>query len=75
MDFPNDEFDVKTFVSKNFFDAVLNLLYNGIVIHHLHLNGEIFSYAHDFCNQKVKESRSPIPVIRTVYSSLILSLY
>ena len=63
MDFPNDEFDVKKFVSKNFFDAVLNLLYNDIVIYYPHLNGEIFGYAHDFCNQKVKESRSPILVI------------
>ena len=48
---------------KNFLDDVLNLLFGDVVIHHSHATGEIFGYAHDFCNQRVKECASPIPVI------------
>ena len=63
MDFPGDKFDKKTLVSKTFFDSVLNLIFGDVVLHHSHINGKIFGYAHDVCTQKVKESRSPIPVI------------
>ena len=50
MNFPNDELEVKIFASKKFFVGVLNLLYGDVVTHHSHVNGEIFAYAHDFCN-------------------------
>ena len=40
-----------------------NLLFGEVVIHHSHVSGEIFGYAHDFCNQRLKECASPISVI------------
>ena len=55
MDFPGDYFDNKTLVSKYFFDSVLNLIFGDVVLHHSHINGRIFGYAHNFCNQEVKE--------------------
>ena len=63
MDFPGDHFDNKTLVFQNFFDSVLNLIFGDVVLHHYHINGQIFGYTHDFCNQKVRESRAVIPVI------------
>ena len=38
-------------------------MFGDVVIHHSHIDGRIFGYAHDFCIQKVKESRSLLPVI------------
>ena len=63
MDFPSHRFDNKTLVSKTFFDSVLNLIFGDVALHHSHINGRMFGYAHDFCNQEVKESRALIPVI------------
>ena len=64
MDFPGDHFNNKALVSKIFFDLALNLIFRDVLLlHHSHINGHIFGYAHDFCNQKVKESRAAIPVI------------
>ena len=63
MNFPGRSFNHKTLVSRNFFDSVLNLTLGDVVLHHSHIDGRIFGYVHDFCNQKVKESRPLIPVI------------
>ena len=63
MDFPGQKTDIKTSVSKNFFDSVLNLIFVDVVLHNSHIDGKIFGYAHNFCNQRVKENRSPISVI------------
>ena len=64
MDFPSQKKnEIKTFVSKKFFDSILNLIFRDVVLHHSHIDGKIFRYAHNFCNQKVKENRSAISVI------------
>ena len=63
FDFAGDDREVSVFVSKNFVFSVLNLLFCGITVHHSHVSGNIFGYAHDFCNQRVKELyRQPISV-------------
>ena len=36
---------------------------NTICVHHLHITGDIWGYAHSFCNKKVKENYFKIPVI------------
>ena len=56
MKFPMNELKPQIVVSKNFFDGVLNLLFSDVVIHHSHISRKIISYAHDFCNRKVKQS-------------------
>ena len=32
-------------------------------MHHLHVTGDIFGYAHTFCNEKVRENQCRMPVI------------
>ena len=33
------------------------------VVHHSHVTGKIVGFAHEFCNQKVKENYYTIPVL------------
>ena len=63
MQFPNDEFDANTLVTRNFSDSVLNLLFAYVVIHHSHISGEIIGYSHDFCNRRLRENQSLKPLI------------
>ena len=60
--FPNDNFEIKTFVTKKMFKCVRNLFYGSHVIHHLHVTGEIKGYAHNFCNKMLRENQDLIPV-------------
>ena len=39
------------------------ILQNTHSLHHSHITGEIFGYAHTFCNEKVRENYYRIPVI------------
>ena len=45
MDFPDNRFEIKTVVIKDFFSNVRDLIYGGYVIHHSHLTGEVIGYA------------------------------
>ena len=62
IDFPQNKFEIKTVVTKEFFNNVRNLIYGGYVIHHSHVTDEIIGYAHDFCNEKIRENTYFIPV-------------
>ena len=62
MDFPQNKFEIKTVVTKEFFNNVRNLIYGGYVIHHSHVTDEIIGCAHDFCNEKIRENTYFIPV-------------
>ena len=62
MDFPNNTFEIKTVVTKDFFSNVRDLIYADYVIHHSHVTGEVIGYAHDFCNKKIRENYNLIPV-------------
>ena len=57
MKFPQNKFEIKTIVTKNFFNDVINLMFDEIVIHLSHVNGEIIGYADDFRNTKLKENK------------------
>lgn len=56
MKFPPKRSEIKTLVTKNFFNGVLNLMFGEIVIHHSHVNGQIVGYSHNFYNKKLKEN-------------------
>ena len=56
FDFTGYDLDFNVFVSKNFVDSVLNLLFSEIVIHHSRVSGNIIGYAHNFCDQNLKEN-------------------
>ena len=47
---PDNRFEIKTVVTKDFFSNVRDLIYGGYVIHHSHLTGEVIGYAQYFCN-------------------------
>ena len=63
MDFPQNKFQIKTVVTKEFFKNVRDLIYGGYVIHDSHVSGEIIGYAHDFCNKEIRENNNFIPVL------------
>ena len=74
MKFPTNELKPQIVVSKNFFYGVLNLLFSDVVIHHSHISRQIISYAHDFCNRKVKQSQylsSHITCSNLIFSLLL----
>ena len=48
MNFPQNKFEIKAVVTKEFFNNVRDLIYGGYLIHHSHVTGEIIGYAHDF---------------------------
>ena len=51
-------------ICSNVLTNVKNLLFNTKPnLHHSHIAGEIFLYAHGFCNRKVKENKNTISVI------------
>ena len=54
--FPGDFRTKKRFVSPSFFSDMNNVVFDSFkVIHHSHITGEIYGYAYNFCNKKVKE--------------------
>ena len=62
MDFSNNKFEIKAVPTKEFFSNVRDLIYGGYVIHHSHVSGQMIGYAHDFCNKKIRENQTLIPV-------------
>ena len=61
MDFPNNKFEIKTVVKKDFCGSVNDLLFSSCVTNHSHVTGEIVGYAHDFCSKKLRETQNLIP--------------
>ena len=56
IDFPGDFQTEKRFVSLSFFSDISNVFFNSFnVVHHSHVNQEIFGFAHNFCNEKIRE--------------------
>ena len=50
-------------ISKKFIANISTFLQNTHCVHHSHIAGDIFGYAHTFCNEKVRENYYRIPVI------------
>ena len=63
FNFPGKKSEIEIFVSRNFFDSVLNIFYSDCVIHHSHVTGKIIGFAHNFCNQEVRENKRTISVM------------
>ena len=69
MKFPDNSFEIKTLVTKNFLNDLKSLIASSVVINHSHLTRDTIGYAHDFCNCKLKENQRTIPVIaRNLFS-------
>ena len=63
MKFPKNAFVTDVILSNNFLANVCNIIFGREVIHHSHIAGEIIGYAHNFCNQKVRQNKNQISVI------------
>ena len=63
MDFPQGKFDYKTLTMINFLESIHKIINVKIHLHYSHLTGKIYSYAHDFCNMKVRENQNQFSCI------------
>ena len=49
-------------ISKTFLDNIIAILSNTKCVHHSHITGNIYGYAHIFCNERVRGNYFKIPV-------------
>ena len=57
IDFPRVKFDYETLTTYDMFVYVHRIINVKIHLHHSHVTGKILGYAHDFCNEKVRENK------------------
>ena len=50
-------------LSEKFLSNMIAIIKDQRVIYHSHVTGKIIGYAHDFCNEKIRENYFTIPVI------------
>ena len=50
-------------LSEKFLSNMIAIIKDQRVIHHSHVTGKIIGYAHDFCNEKIRENYFIIPAI------------
>ena len=53
IDFLKCDLILKTITTKEFFESIYRIENVKIQLHHLHVTGKIYGYAHNFCNWKV----------------------
>ena len=63
IDFPQGKFDYETVTTLNIFESVRRIIDVKKHLHHSHVTGKIISYAHDFCNLKVRENQNQFTCI------------
>ena len=63
MDFPRGKFDYETLTTSDLFIFVHKIINVKIHLHHSHITGKILGYAHDFCNEKVRDNRDAFSCI------------
>ena len=62
--FPKSNIDYETITTDKFFTNVHWLIRGKFHLHHSHITGKIFGYAHDFCNAIYIERSTPeIPFV------------
>ena len=67
MDFPKCDIILETITTENFFENVYRIVNIKIHLHHSHVTGKIYDYAHDFCNWKVRKNQLGISCIAHNY--------
>ena len=62
--FPRSDIDYETITTNKFFMNVHRLIRGKFHLHHSHITGRIYGYAHDFCNTtQMERSTAEIPFI------------
>ena len=66
--FPRSDIDYETITTNKFFTNVHRLIRGKFHLHHSHITGKIFGYAHDFCNSAyIERSTSEIPFVANTF--------
>ena len=58
MDFSLAEFEYEVLATSNFSENIHKLINVKIHLHHLHITGKIYGYAHEFCNMMVRKNKT-----------------
>ena len=53
--FPRSDIEYETITTNKFFTNVYRLIRSTFPLHQSHITGEIFGYAHDFCNNACRK--------------------
>ena len=62
--FPRSDIDYETIITNKFFINIHRLIRGKFHLHHSHITGRIYEYAHDFCNTtQMERSTGEIPFI------------
>ena len=62
--FPRSDINYETIKTNNFFANVHRLIRGKFHLHHSHIAGKIYGYAHDFCNTTLVDKSTPdIPFV------------
>ena len=65
MNFPTSDIEYETITTNKFFINVHRLIRGKFHLHHSHIAGEIFGYAHDFCN-KILIKREKCKIVKLI---------
>lgn len=57
MDFPKCDFIFEAIATKCFFGNICRIVNVKTYLHHSHVTGKNYGYAHDFCDWKVRENQ------------------
>ena len=70
--FPKSNIDYETITTNKCFTNVHRLITGKFHLHHSHMTGKIFGYAHDFCNAiYIQRSIPEIPLLLIIFLVLI----
>ena len=58
---PNDKISGDSPLSAEFFENMIFIHKNKLVMHHSHVTGKIIGYAHEYCNLQTRENYYTIP--------------
>ena len=62
VEFPKSDITYNTVVINDFFRNVCHIIKVKMHLHHSYVTGEILGYIHDFCNWRVRESKTEFVV-------------
>ena len=64
IDFPaSPDITFDTITTTNFLKSIHKIIKVKVHLHHSHVTGRNFGYAYDFCNWRICENKSEIPMI------------
>ena len=76
INFLASDIEYETTTTNKFFINVHQLIRGEFYLHHSHITGEIFGYAHDFCNTMlIEREKCGIPFIAHIFLDFIYFVF